>query len=146
MKRNKNVTSSSGNVFADLGLPNPEERLAKAELARQINNIIKERKLTQTAAAALLDIDQPKISALSTGKLTGFSLDRLFRFLNSLDQNITIKVTPRARSKKHAEITVSVPPVRRSSIGSEGGKAKKIPLKKQPAQKPSLTIHARKKK
>ncbi len=113
MKKNKNIITSSSNVFADLGLPNPEERLAKAELARQINNIIKERKLTQTAAATLLDIDQPKISALSTGKLAGFSIDRLFRFLNSLDQNITIKVTPRARSKKHAEITVSIPPVRR---------------------------------
>ena len=145
MKNNKKVTPSSGNVFADLGLPNPEERLAKAELARQINNIIKERKLTQTAAAALLDIDQPKISALNTGKLAGFSLDRLFRFLNSLDQNITIKVTPRARSKKHAEITVSVPLVRRSAQ-REGGKPKKMPLKKQPTQNPSLAIHARKKK
>jgi predicted XRE-type DNA-binding protein len=134
MKKNKNITPSTGNVFADLGLPNPEERLAKAELARQINNIIKERKLTQTAAAALLDIDQPKISALSTGKLAGFSLDRLFRFLNNLDQNITIRVTPRARSKKHADITVSVP------------KTKKIPIKKQPAQNQTLTIHARKKK
>jgi predicted XRE-type DNA-binding protein len=134
MKSNKDVTPSSGNVFADLGLPNPEEKLAKAELARQINNIIKERQLTQTAAATLLDIDQPKISALSTGKLAGFSLDRLFRFLNSLDQNINIRVTPRARSKKNAEITVSIP------------KAKKMPLKKQPAQNPSLTIHARKKK
>lgn len=138
-------------MCADLGLPNPEERLAKAELARQINNIIKERKLTQTAAAILLDIDQPKISASSTGKLAGFSLDRLFRFLNSLDQNITIRVTPRVRSKKHAEIVVAVPPVRGAvafgygprsrhvrrsfnEVGSaqrEGGKVKKNTAKKK---------------
>ena len=134
MKKNKNVTPSSGNVFADLELSNPKERLAKAELARQINNIIKERQLTQTAAAALLGIDQPKISALSTGKLASFSLDRLFRFLNSLDQSITIHVTPQARSKKSAAITVSVP------------KTKKMPLKKQPTQNPPATIRARKKK
>jgi predicted XRE-type DNA-binding protein len=145
VKKNKNITPSSGNVFADLGLPNPEERLAKAELARQINNIIKERKLTQTAAATLLDIDQPKISALSTGKLAGFSLDRLFRFLNNLDQNINIRVTPRARSKQHAEITVSVPLVRRSAQ-REGGKTKNLPLKKQPTQNPSLSMQARKRK
>ncbi len=75
---------SSGNVFADLGLPNPEERLAKAELALQINRLIKKKKLTQIAAAKLLDIDQPKISALNQGKLAGFSMERLFRFLNLL--------------------------------------------------------------
>lgn len=82
MKKNKDYEVSSGNVFADLGLPDSGELLAKAELARQINNIITSKKLTQTAAAALLGVDQPKISALSKGKLTGFSLERLFRFLN----------------------------------------------------------------
>src|ERR1700722_3277170 len=107
MKKNKNYTMGSENIFADLELPNPEELLAKAELARQINTIIKHRKLTQVAAATLLDIDQPKISALSTGKLAGFSLERLFRFLNILDQSIMIKVSPKTKSKKSATVTVT---------------------------------------
>ncbi|MFH1831723.1 MAG: helix-turn-helix transcriptional regulator, partial [bacterium] len=80
----KKFEQSSGNVFADLGLPNPEEALAKAELARQINFVIKKQKLTQKEAALLLGIDQPKISALISGRLSGFSLERLFRFLNEL--------------------------------------------------------------
>ena len=84
MKKNKDYDISSGNVFADLELSYPEERLAKAELAYQINNLIQKKKLTQIAAAELLDIDQPKISALSTGKLSGFSLEMLSRFLNIL--------------------------------------------------------------
>lgn len=108
MKKNNDFIIGSGNIFADLGLSNPEERLAKAELARQINNIIKQKKLTQVAAAKLLEIDQPKISALSTGRLSGFSLERLFRFLNILDQDITIKVTPKTRTKQKAEVRVNV--------------------------------------
>lgn len=83
MKKN-NYTISSGNVFADLELPNSQEMLAKAELARQINRLIEKKELTQVAAAKLLEIDQPKISALSKGQLSGFSLERLFRFLNIL--------------------------------------------------------------
>jgi len=69
---------SSGNIFADLNVQNPEERLAKAELARQINKLIKQRGFTQVAASELLQIDQPKVSALNNGQLSGFSLERLF--------------------------------------------------------------------
>ena len=134
MKKNKDYEVSSGNVFADLGLPDSGELLAKAELARQINNIINSKKLTQTAAATLLGVDQPKISALSKGKLTGFSLERLFRFLNILDQTITIKVSPKIKSRKPNDVIVSVP------------KLKKIPVKKPPMSMPSLRIQARKKK
>ena len=134
MKKNKDYEVSSGNVFADLGLPDSGELLAKAELARQINNIINSKKLTQTAAATLLGVDQPKISALSKGKLTGFSLERLFRFLNILDQTITIKVSPKIKSRKPNDVIVNVP------------KLKKIPVKKPPMSMPSLRIQARKKK
>lgn len=116
MKKNKDYTVSSGNVFADLGLPNPEERLAKAELAYQINTIIEEKGLTQIAAAKLLEIDQPKVSALSTGRLAGFSLERLFRFLNILDQDITIKVSPKKRTNKKAEVKVNAPRVRKTTM------------------------------
>ena len=111
MKKNNDYTIGSGNVFADLGLPNPEERLAKAELARQINKLIKQQKMTQVDAAKLLDIDQPKVSALHKGKLAGFSLERLFRFLNVLGQNVTIKITPKSRSKQEAGVSVSVPKI-----------------------------------
>ena len=67
------VNSSSGNVFADLGLPNPEELLIKAELAHQISELILERQLTQDQAAKLLGIDRPTLSALMRGKLLDFS-------------------------------------------------------------------------
>jgi predicted XRE-type DNA-binding protein len=81
-------------VFADLGLENPEELLAKAELVQRISDIIAERKLTQVRAAELLGIDQPKVSALLRGKLDGFSTDRLFRFLNALGNDIEIVIRP----------------------------------------------------
>jgi predicted XRE-type DNA-binding protein len=88
------VEESSGNVFADLALKNPDDLLAKAELVRRICDIIAERKLSQTKAAAVLGIDQPKVSALLRGKLDGFSLDRLFRFLNALGRDVEIVIRP----------------------------------------------------
>ena len=96
----KKFEYSSGNVFADLNIPNPEEALAKAELARQIHSVIKKKRLTQSRAALALGIDQPKVSALISGKLSGFSLERLFRFLNDLGQNVTINVKS-TRSRLH---------------------------------------------
>jgi predicted XRE-type DNA-binding protein len=105
--------TGSGNVFADLGLPNPEERLAKARLAIQINLLIKGKKLTQKEAARLLEIDQPKISALHRGKLAGFSLERLFRFLNILGQEIDIKVRRKSSARKERNISVSLPKIKR---------------------------------
>ncbi len=92
---NKVVEPSSGNVFADLGLPNPEELLAKATLAHRIHVLLAERKLTQRKAARILGIDQPKVSALIRGRLEGFSLERLCRFLNLLGQNIELVVRPK---------------------------------------------------
>ena len=103
---NKKFERSSGNVFADLDLPNSEEALAKAELARQIHLIIKKKKLTQEKAALTLGIDQPKVSALASGKLTGFSLERLFRFLNELGQDVTINVKPKSRTHKRGSISI----------------------------------------
>ena len=94
MKKEIKFERSSGNVFADLGVENPEEALAKAELARQIVTIIKKRKITQKQAAEILGVDQPKISALFCGKLRSFSVERLIRFLNELGQDVTIMVSP----------------------------------------------------
>jgi predicted XRE-type DNA-binding protein len=90
------VEASSGNVFADLGVPASDEALAKAQLAWRICDILAERKLTQ-ARAAVLGIDQPKVSALVRGKVDGFSTDRLFRFLNALGQDVEITVRPSRR-------------------------------------------------
>jgi predicted XRE-type DNA-binding protein len=80
------MTKSSGNVFADLGLPEPEERLLKAQLASQIARTITTRNLTQSAAAAIMGIDQPKVSHLLHGRLAGFSVDRLLTWLTELGQ------------------------------------------------------------
>jgi predicted XRE-type DNA-binding protein len=82
-----------------LQIPNPEQYLAKAELAAKILRIVQSRGLTQTAAANLLGIAQPKVSALLNGRLDGFSSDRLFRFLNALGCDVRITVSrPRARN------------------------------------------------
>lgn len=86
------IEDSSGNVFKDIGLSNPEERLAKAEIASQICSIIKKKKLSQVGVAKILKITQPKVSFLLSGRLSGFSLERLFRFLNALGQNVNISV------------------------------------------------------
>jgi predicted XRE-type DNA-binding protein len=88
-----------------LALKNPAEMLAKAELLQRICAIIAERKLTQMKAATLLGIDRPKISALMRGKLDGFSIDRLFRFLNALGRDVEIVIRP-ARDAGDAETRV----------------------------------------
>lgn len=85
---------SSGNIYADLEFENPEEALAKSELARQITKLIKKKKLTQKQAAEILGIDQPKISSLIRGRLRSFSLERLIRFLNELGQDVRIMIYP----------------------------------------------------
>lgn len=97
----------SGNVFADIGHPRPAEALAKAELARKIGAIIEHRGLTQAAAAAVLQVDQPKVSALIRGRLAGFSLDRLVRFLVLLGHDVEIVVKARPRATSQARVLVA---------------------------------------
>lgn len=86
------VEAGSGNVFADLGVSNPDLALVKAELVQRIRELITKRKLTQAKAAALLGLDQPKVSALVRGNVSGYTIDRLFRFLNALGQQVEIRV------------------------------------------------------
>ena len=105
MRKKTIVEVGSGNVFADLGLSNADEALAKAELARQIGTIIKKRGLKQVDPAKLLDIDQPKVSALSRGVLSGFSTDRLLRFLSLLSCDVEIVLRP-SRQLRQGRITV----------------------------------------
>lgn len=97
------VEYGTDNIFADLGFANPEEHLAKAKLAVQIIEIIRQRGLNQTAAAEILGIDQPKVSALMRGQLKNFSLDRLCRFLNHFDKDVDIVVKDKPRSRIHGE-------------------------------------------
>ena len=87
------VTRGSGNVFKDLGFDNPEEHLAKAELALQIIKIIEHRHLTQKEAARVIGAAQPDISKLKSGQLRGFTLDRLISFLRHLDRDVQIRVS-----------------------------------------------------
>ncbi len=98
------VTRGSGNVFADIGLPDADELLVKAELAHRIGVLIDG--LTQAAAAKRLGIDQPKVSRLLRGDLYGFSTEQLMRFLNDLGQDVAIEVKPKRST--HARGTTSV--------------------------------------
>jgi predicted XRE-type DNA-binding protein len=104
---NREVTPSSGNVFADLNLPDADELLAKAELAAKIIDEIRRRRLTQSQAAAILGIDQPKVSALKQGKLSGFSIERLMRLLLRLGRDVEITVNGRSKSKSAARLRVA---------------------------------------
>ena len=82
------ITKGSGNVFADIGLPRPEEHLEKAKLGCELIRIIKKRKLTQARAAKILGVDQAKISALMNGRFYGFSVSRLIKFLNAFGKHV----------------------------------------------------------
>ena len=84
----------SENIFADIGILNPEEAMAKAKIAMKIHETIKKKKLTQARVAKIIKISQPKVSLLLRGYLTDFSLERLLRFLNDLGQDVRISITP----------------------------------------------------
>ncbi len=99
MRKKIPVTRGSGNVFADLGLDNPEEELLKAQLVREIREILKRRRLTQTSAAAILGLRQPDVSALVTGRVGRFSLERLLRCVRRLDRDVAIVTRPKKRAQ-----------------------------------------------
>ena len=110
MAKRKNkpvVVPSSGNVFADLGVSNAEEKQTKVRLAVAINQIIQGRKLSQTAAARRLNVNQPKVSALFNYQLEGFSVERLMNFLTALDRDVDIIIRRAARSRKGGRILVT---------------------------------------
>ena len=98
--------AGSGNVFGDLAVANPEEEFAKAQLASLIRRAIQRKRLTQTRAAEVMGLDQPKVSALVNGRLEGFSSDRLMRLLTALGQDIDILVKATARGRDRGQIRV----------------------------------------
>jgi predicted XRE-type DNA-binding protein len=101
------VIPGSGNVFADLGLRDTDEKQTRVRLAVAINQIIQARLLSQTEAARVLDVNQPKISALMNYRLDGFSVERLMHFLNALDRDIEIVIRKKPRSRRSVQIVVT---------------------------------------
>ena len=100
------ITRGTGNLFADLGYADADERQTKLRLAHAINVIVGRRRLTQAAAAELLGINQPKVSALARYKLDGFSVERLMTFLTALDRDVEIVIRKKPRSRPAGRISV----------------------------------------
>lgn len=98
---------SSGNVFADLGLPNSEQELVKAKLTVQIYRLLKDRKLTQTQAAKLLGTTQAQVSALMRCQPVSISVGRLMEFLTILGQDVEVTVKPATKRRTgHMSVVV----------------------------------------
>jgi predicted XRE-type DNA-binding protein len=91
---------SSGNVFADLGLPNADELLLKAQIVTEISRLMKLKKLTQAQASTLTGVVQPDLSNLLRGKFRGFSVERLLVMLTAFGRDVEVVVKPAAKSKK----------------------------------------------
>ena len=104
--KNADLAEGSGNVFADLGLPNADQELMKARLTLQIYRIIKDRGITQTEAGKILGIPQPHVSALARNRAGNFSVGRLIDFLTALGQDVEITVRP--TRKDHGQMSVVV--------------------------------------
>jgi predicted XRE-type DNA-binding protein len=98
------VTEGSGNVFADLGLPNPEQELLKAQLTLQIYAILKDSGMTQAEIAKILGVQQPQVSLLMRNRAGNFSVGRLMEFLTALRRDIEITVRP--TRKEHGALSV----------------------------------------
>lgn len=105
-REREKIVRGTGNVFADLGYPDAEERQTKLRLALALNGVIDERKLSQAEAAAKLGVNQPKVSAVRNYKLEGFSVERLMTLLTALDRDIEIVIRKKPRSRGEAKISV----------------------------------------
>lgn len=95
---------SSGNVFADLGLPDAELLQLKSAISLEIFRILERRKLTQQKAAELLGVKQPEVSRLKQGKFSHYSLERLFTFLNRLDRDVEVHIRRSANKEAHQRV------------------------------------------
>ena len=106
--RKEKVWVGSGNVFADLGFADAEEHLLKAKLTSEIAQLIEKKGLTQVQAAARMGLDQPKVSRLLRGHLSGFSADRLLTILNRLGHSVEVRISPKERppEKSHTRVMI----------------------------------------
>src|SRR6476660_3825209 len=107
-RKREKVEASSGNVFADLGFEDSEERLLKAKLATKIAQLIEKKGWTQAQTAERTALDQPKVSRLLRGQLSGFSADRLFAVLNRLGHSVEVRISARERSPEKSHIRVMI--------------------------------------
>ena len=107
MKNKIKSTKSSGNVFADLGPPNADQQLIKADIVLAIAERIKAKRLTQAEVSKLIGLAQPDVSKLLRGHFTGYSFERLFGFLTALGENVRIAVSP-AKSRKQARVELDL--------------------------------------
>ena len=108
MKKDSKVVKSSGNVFADLGLPNPQEDYLKAQLTAKIQEFINEKGLTQARVAKLIGLDQPKVSHLLRSRFSGFSVERLFEILNRLGHKVEVRISAKECAPEQARTSVAV--------------------------------------
>ena len=144
-------TEGSDNVFADLGLPNPDELLKKADLAISIGEVIRGRGLTQVQAGKLLGIDQPKVSKMLRGLLDEFSVERLLNFLTLLEQDVLIYIRPAAEPGRGRMLIVGGPPPTRPIAPRTAEKVKAVfkrvgtrkPLPKKPTHGVPLAMPGR---
>ncbi|MDQ5854409.1 MAG: helix-turn-helix domain-containing protein [Chloroflexota bacterium] len=102
------VTMGSDNIFADLALPNPEERLLKAQLTLQIQRFIEQKDWTQAQVAAIIGLTQPQVSNLLRGRLAGFSVERLFSILVRLGHDVEVRIVEKERAAAEAQLRVQV--------------------------------------
>lgn len=107
MKKKVEFEVGSGNVFADIGLPNSEEHLIKASLVFKIDHLMKQRGLKQVEAAKLFGVTQPDVSKLLRGEFRQFSVERLLRFLVALGQDVDIVVRPHKGRRDRAQLRVA---------------------------------------
>jgi predicted XRE-type DNA-binding protein len=107
-KKTESVEAGTGDVFTDLGFGDADERRLRVQLAMRINALIKERRLTQTAAAEIFGIPQPHVSELRNYKLTRFSSERLLHFITQLDRDVEIVIRPKAANHPAGLVTVLV--------------------------------------
>ncbi len=101
-KRPMKVEVGSGNIFADLGLPDADDMLLKSQIVVQLHSLIKAHKLSQTEAAKRIGIGQPDLSNVLRGRFRGYSVERLMRMLTTFDQDVEITMRPRRSKKGHA--------------------------------------------
>lgn len=108
-RKSAKIESSNGNVFADLGFEDSEEHLLRAKLASKIAQLIEQKEWTQAQTAARTALDQPKVSRLLRGQLSGFSADRLFAVLNRLGHSVEVRISAKERApeKSHTRVIIS---------------------------------------
>ena len=98
------VHESSGNIFADLGLPDADSHFLKAQIVAELYRLTNERKLTQTKAGALMGVSQPEVSRLFKGNFREYSIERLMTFLTTFDRDVEIVSRPRAWAREEVPV------------------------------------------